>query len=201
MFYLDGPCIANVADMNSKFLQKDGISMVEVNKMSFQQFVKTFGSVIEWTPLAAARVWECRPFNSLKELHQKFSKFIQETLNDEAKISLIRCYADLSGKLTENLSCESILERKAAGLFDLTVAESRQLYELNERYKKRFRFPFVICSKDNNKQTILEQINVRMQNDRATEVIHALNEIIKIAWYRLISIVSHNTLILFLICN
>lgn len=161
--------------------------------MQFQQFIETFGSVIERMPLAAARVWECRPFINLTELHQEFSKFIQ-TLDDEAKISLIRCYTDLSGKLTSNLSQDSILEREAAGLFNLTITESRQLYKLNEQYKERFGFPFVICSKENNKQMILERIKVRMLNDTATEVEQALNEITKIAWHRLNRIISHVTL-------
>ena len=170
-------------------------AMMEVNSMDCKQFVEMFGSVIERTPLAAATVWKSRPFNNLTELHREFSKFLEEALNAQAKIGIIRCYSDLSRKLTDDLSNESVSERKAAGLLELTDIESQKLCELNKRYKKRFGFPFVICSKENNKQGILERLNIRLKSDKVTEVREALSEITKIAWYRLNHIIPQNIIV------
>ena len=167
------------------------LSLEEVNRMDFQQFTEIFGSVIEQTPLVAATVWSCRPFADLAILHKAFTDFIQRDIFPEARAGIIRCYPDLAGKLAQasRLSEESTREHKAAGLLELSDSERRELNSLNDGYKKRFGFPFVVCARENKKESIFAGLKARLGNSLQDEEQQALKEISKIAWHRLNDIV------------
>lgn len=170
------------------------LSLEELNRMDFQQFTETFGSVIEQTPLVAATVWSYRPFNDLASLHKAFTNFIQRNIFPEARAGIIRCYPDLAGKLaqTSQLSEESTREHKAAGLLELSDSERKELSSLNESYKKKFGFPFVVCARENKKESIFSGLRARLANSLSNEEELALKEISKIAWYRLNDIVVND---------
>ena len=57
-------------------------------------------------------------------------------------------------------------------------------------YSERFGFPFVICARENTKQTILTALQARCENDRQTEIAGAIAEIAKIARLRLFDVVT-----------
>ena len=162
-----------------------------VNSMGFQEFTEEFGSVIEHTPLVAAAVWSHRPFTDLQNLHGAFCAFISQLQPETAKIGIIRCHPDLAGKLANagTLTSESTKEQKSAGLLELTEIERKELTAINERYKQKFSFPFVICARENKKQAIFEGIRTRLGNTVDDEVNNAVQEVNKIAWYRLADIV------------
>ena len=163
------------------------LTMQQVNRMGFQEFTTTFSSIIEHTPLAAATVWSYRPYDSLATLHKAFADFIQVDLFPAARTGVIRCYPDLAGKIAQSnqLSAESTVEHKAAGLLELSDSEREELTVLNERYKEKFGFPFVICARENKKEAIFAGLKARLLNELAEEEEQALKEISKIAWYRL----------------
>lgn len=175
-----------MADLRDKKL-----SIEDVNGMDFQQFIETFASVIEHTRLVAATVWSYRPYANLQALHRAFANFIQTDLFPEARAGIIRCHPDLAGKLSQSrqLSKESTREQTAAGLLELTDSERKELTTLNERYKKKFGFPFVVCARENKKEAIFAGLRARLGNEVADEVQEAVREISKIAWYRLNDIV------------
>ena len=159
-------------------------SLEVINAMDFQEFVDTMASIIEHTPLAAATVWNSKPFQDLATLWEAFCNFVRE-LQPGAQMGVIRCYADLDNKLSTHHSTHSIEERKIAGLPRLTAEEASELSLLNSQYKKKFRFPFVICSRENNSQSILKAIKKRLTNNEDREMYQALEEIFKIALHRL----------------
>lgn len=163
------------------------LTMQQVNRMGFQEFTATFSSIIEDTPLAAATIWSYRPYDSLSALHKAFADFIQVDLFPAARKGIIRCYPDLAGKIAQSnqLSMESTSEHKAAGLLELSDSEKEELTVLNERYKEKFGFPFVICARENKKAAIFAGLKARLLNVLAEEEEEALKEISKIAWYRL----------------
>jgi OHCU decarboxylase len=140
---------------NSSAVQQKSLEVI--NAMDFQEFVDAMATIIEHTPLAAATVWNNKPFQNLVTLWQAFCNFVQE-LQPEAQMGVIRCYADLDNKLSTHHSKHSIEERKIAGLPCLTAEEASDLSLLNSQYKIKFSFPFVICSRENNSQSILEAI-------------------------------------------
>jgi 2-oxo-4-hydroxy-4-carboxy-5-ureidoimidazoline decarboxylase len=44
-----------------------------------------------------------------------------------------------------NLTAESTKEQSSAGLQNLTEQERQKMNHLNQQYKQKFGFPFVIC--------------------------------------------------------
>lgn len=57
--------------------------------------------------------------------------------------------------------------------------------ELNEDYKRRFGFPFVICARMNDKDKILRQLSERCENEPAAERARGIEEVKKICKLRL----------------
>ena len=170
------------------------VTIKQVNDMDFETFKDTFGEVIENTPLVAAAVWSYRPFRDLMSLQLAFTSFVRSDLCPQAKAGLVRCYPDLQfsgrGKLPGELSRESLSERTDAGLYEITASEDQEMTELNKQYRKKFCFPFVICVRENNIQTILTNIRSRMRNEVADEMDLTLKEISKIACLRLKDLVE-----------
>lgn len=165
----------------------------EVNKMSFSDFIQTFGSVIEHTPLAAATIWSSGPFADLNCLHRAFTTFISD-LNEPTKAGVLRCHPDLAGKLAQSgmLSSNSMTEQSAAGLLDLSEQERKDLISMNHQYREKFNFPFIICARENKKDAIIREIRNRLGNSVCHEVECAIGEVCKIAWYRLAGLVKQD---------
>jgi 2-oxo-4-hydroxy-4-carboxy-5-ureidoimidazoline decarboxylase len=57
-------------------------------------------------------------------------------------------------------------------------------------YRKKFGFPFVICARLNKKEAILTGFEQRLKNSREQEIKTALEEICKIAEFRLRDLIS-----------
>ena len=55
----------------------------------------------------------------------------------------------------------------------------------NEAYKNKFRFPFVICARQNKKEAILRGIVKRYHRTVEEETESAMKEVMKIALFRL----------------
>ncbi len=64
------------------------------------------------------------------------------------------------------------------------------MFFLNCRYKSKFGFPFVICARENKKAAILSGLNNRLKNSNNKEVTQGVEEVKKIAFYRLLDIME-----------
>ncbi|XP_059819275.1 2-oxo-4-hydroxy-4-carboxy-5-ureidoimidazoline decarboxylase [Hypanus sabinus] len=167
------------------------------NSMDYEEFVDKFGNAIERCPLIAATVWTNRPFTSLDALEKAFGDFI-DLLPSSGKEGLLRCHPDLAGRdlFRGILSTESQGEQTQAGLTNLTAEQRSQLTELNALYKKRFHFPFVICARMNDKDTIIRHLSSRIHNSPEHELKTSVEEVKKICHLRLLDIfnqVRHGT--------
>ena len=90
------------------------------------------------------------------------------------------------------LTPDSASEQASAGLDRLTAEEIATFERLNQAYKDKFEFPFVICARGNRKDTILKGFAARLSNSRDGEIEIALREIARIAYLRLLDVVNHN---------
>ena len=100
-----------------------------------------------------------------------------------AHLELIRAHPDLGTRL--KLSDSSTAEQASAGLDQLSPDEFERFTALNDRYRERFGFPFIIAVRDNTRAQILEAFVRRIGNDREAEVSTALTQIARIARIRL----------------
>lgn len=107
------------------------------------------------------------------------------------KEGILRCHPDLAGRDLHRgtLTRESREEQARAGLDALESAEASRMARLNEEYKERFGFPFVICARMTDKESILRQLSERCQNERVVERARGIEEVKKICRLRLQSLV------------
>ncbi|GAA6217323.1 putative 2-oxo-4-hydroxy-4-carboxy-5-ureidoimidazoline decarboxylase [Lates japonicus] len=161
-----------------------------LNALPYEDFVNIFGNVVEKCPIITAAVWSKRPFVNLSALEAAIDEFI-DALPESGKEGILRCHPDLAGRDLQRgtLTQESREEQARAGLDALGSAEASRMARLNEEYKERFGFPFVICARMNDKASILRQLSERCQNERAAERARGIEEVKKICRLRLYGLV------------
>lgn len=166
-------------------------ALAAINAFDQDDFVALLGFVFENSPWIAAQAWYARPFRDRAQLHQALVAVVTATARDE-QVALIRAHPDLAGKLARagQLTRESAGEQAAAGLDSLTPEEVEAFTQQNAAYRAKFDFPFVICARLNQKDTILASFADRLHNSRDEEIRTALAEIAKIAALRLESVVA-----------
>lgn len=167
-------------------MAKTPLTLPQVNSFDQHQFVAALGYLFEGSPWIVEEAWHARPFADLASLHHALCRVMYDA-STERKLSLIRAHPDLVGKaaLAGTLTPESTSEQASAGLDNLTQEEVATFTRLNSAYNGRFGFPFVICARENKKESILAGFDTRLRNSREDEIQIALDEIAKIARLRL----------------
>lgn len=104
----------------------------------------------------------------------------------------MKLHPDLAGKLADEgqLTHESTQEQKAAGLDKLTTDEKQEMNKLNNLYKTKFGFPFVICARENKAESILNGLKTRLNNEKQQELITGIEEVKKICILRVKDIIK-----------
>ncbi len=163
----------------------------ELNRASSATFVATLGHLFEHSPWVVEDAWSRRPFRDVAHLHAELC-FSMRSATREKQLALIDAHPDLAGRLAQQkqLTAESTREQSSAGLDQLTDAELAEFTRLNDSYKARFGFPFIICARLNAKSAILAAMQSRLGNSPDAEFATALGEIEKIAWLRLQAILA-----------
>ncbi|KDE20375.1 OHCU decarboxylase [Acetobacter aceti 1023] len=162
------------------------MTLQDVNALSPQQFVETFGGIYEHSPWVAEAAAAQRPFTSFEHMQQAFSNAVQQAPESQ-KLALVKAHPELGHRMgiDPELSAESTQEQGSAGLDRLSPAEYTQLRNLNDAYQKKFGMPFVICVRKATKAIILEAMEQRLASSFATELAEALKQIDAIATLRL----------------
>jgi OHCU decarboxylase len=157
-----------------------------LNACDRDAFVGALGHLFEHSPWVAEETFGRRPFASLEALHGALCATMRGA-PAERQLALVRAHPDLAGRLAKagELTAASTGEQAAAGLDRLTPAEAAEIQRLNDAYKGRFGFPFVICARLNAKDTILAAMRSRFESSPEAELSTALGEIAKIARLRL----------------
>jgi 2-oxo-4-hydroxy-4-carboxy-5-ureidoimidazoline decarboxylase len=169
------------------------LALDDVNALTATEAVERLGHLFEHSPWIVKATWPQRPFASRAALHRALVETVRAA-SIERQEALIRAHPDLVGQaaLAGTLTRASTGEQAAAGLDAgaLTETETAAFARNNAAYRERFGFPFVICARENRKDSILTGFDARLQNSREEEIRHALREIEKIAWYRLVDVVA-----------
>ena len=165
---------------------KRSLSLSELNAMPAAQFVAHLGEVFEHSPWVARRAAVGRPFSSVGVLHDVMVAAVRAA-GPEAQDTLIRAHPDLAGKAARarDLSDASTGEQASAGLDSLTDEEYERFDRLNQAYRDKFGFPFIIAVKGLDKTAILTAFERRIGHDEETERQTALEQIARIARIRL----------------
>lgn len=102
-------------------------------------------------------------------------------------MALIQAHPDLAGKaaVARTLTEASTREQAGAGLDQCTAEEYDRFVTLNDAYKARFGFPFIMAVKGSDRHAILQAFETRLAHTVDEEFSQALAEINKIALFRL----------------
>ena len=152
-------------------------------------FVARFGAVYERSPWIAETVFEegLTPRHDRPSgLHEAMKKAVEASPRDQ-QLALLRAHPDLAGRLAMagGLTVHSASEQAGAGLDQCTPEEFNRFTALNDAYKAKFGFPFIMAVKGRNRGEILAAFEARSANDAASEFRAALDEVHKIALFRL----------------
>lgn len=167
---------------------KDGrLSIQQVNQMQKNEFVGTVGWVFEHSPWVAERAWENRPFQSREGLLHSMAAVVEKA-EKSLQLALLRAHPDLGTRL--KMSEVSQREQAGVGLDQLPKEQFEEFVALNQKYVMKFGFPFIMAVKGQNKDTILAAMKERVDYSYEDECGTALNEVYKIAGFRLNDIID-----------
>jgi OHCU decarboxylase len=150
-------------------------------------FISLYGGIYEHSPWVAERVApEAAGVIDPAEIADLMAECVDNAA-PEQQLALIRAHPDLAAraKVADELTAASKAEQASAGLDQCSKIEYERFEALNEAYKDKFGFPFVMAVRGSSCAEILEAFSARLQNDYDLEFETALTEIHKIARLRL----------------
>ena len=156
--------------------------------IKLDQVINLLKSVYEHSPWVPERLFSADLTEIIDKDHlQKKMKEIVDNANKIEKLVLIKAHPELGNKLqkSDQLTKFSKDEQRSAGLDQCSEEEYETLNQLNERYREKFNFPFIIAVKGISKKKIIEQMRKRVLNTEIVEFENAITEIHKIAKIRI----------------
>jgi OHCU decarboxylase len=162
------------------------LTIEALNAISVQEFTAALGSIFEHSPWVAARAALLRPFVSREQLHQAMgAEVARASAAEQDALILAHPRLGARGRQRVQLTESSASEQSRAGLDACTDEEFAQLLRLNELYLARFAFPFILAVRGHTPESILDAMTQRLANDPATERATALQQINRIAGFRI----------------
>jgi len=149
-------------------------------------FVARYGGIYEHsTWVAEETADEAMHARNGEDLAELFAECV-DNASSERRLALIRAHPDLAGRaaIAGELTEASNVEQASAGIDQCSPEEFARFQDLNERYKAKFDFPFVMAVRNSNRHEILAAFETRLTNDLEDEFEHAIEEIHKIARLR-----------------
>src|SRR5882672_7564843 len=166
-------------------------TIADLNACSKADFVAALGNVFEYSPWIAEQAANARPFAGVVALFEAMQAAVQRAPSD-VRLALIKAHPDLADKTQRaaGLTAESNAEQNSAGLDRLSDAEYEAFERVNNAYRAKFGFPYIVCVRRHTKDSILRDFAKRLPNDARTETQTSLEEICRIAALRLDQLVA-----------
>ena len=158
-----------------------------INKLSEIQFIKLFANIFENSQFIAEALYEKKGdgFSDFENLTKKMMDIFENTTKEQ-KLKILNAHPDLADKAKiSSLTSDSKNEQNSAGLDQCTEDEFNEFKKLNDLYKKKFNFPFILAVKGKNKNEILDNFKKRISFDPTTEFDQAIKQVKQIASLRL----------------
>ncbi|HVK34962.1 MAG TPA: 2-oxo-4-hydroxy-4-carboxy-5-ureidoimidazoline decarboxylase, partial [Microlunatus sp.] len=166
------------------------IRLDQVNSMSRDQFVATFGSLFQGPGWVVERAYDRRPFADTPALRAAFQDALFTADGGEQR-DLLAFYPDLGSDSSPEMSEETKKDRAASGLLLLNDEDHEQFSHLTSAYRERFGIPLIMSVRDVEKRDqILKSGWGRLQNSPAQEQATAVIEVAKIANHRFDDLVA-----------
>ena len=161
------------------------VMLGELNRMGSADFAASIGDTFELAPWVAEAAAAKRPFAKVTALHEAMMGALRAAPRGR-QLEFLRGHPDLAGKAARAgaLTDDSKREQASVGLDSLSEEEFARFHRLNDAYKAKFGFPFMICVRRHTRDSILAQFERRLGNDANTEFASALQEVFYITRLR-----------------
>jgi len=166
-------------------------TITQLNAMPEAEFVQVLGGIYEHSPWFAEAAAKQRPFANVAELAAALRGAV-DAAGEEAQVKLVRAHPELAGRaaVRGELTAESTREQAGAGLDQCTAEEFQRLQDLNAAYNRKFGFPFILAVRGYDRHGIIDAFARRIENEPAVELQTCINQIHRIAQFRLNDLVS-----------
>lgn len=155
--------------------------------MDTHDFISRYGGVYEHSPWVAEQAAAVAAgIDDPKRIAEIMADCV-DNADVDRQLELIRAHPDLASRarIAGELTAASTAEQASAGLDRCSKVEYERFEALNDAYKEKFGFPFVMAVRDSSCKEILEVFSRRLKNDYDVEFETALAEIHTIARLRL----------------
>jgi 2-oxo-4-hydroxy-4-carboxy-5-ureidoimidazoline decarboxylase len=165
--------------------------LAELNACSHADFVAALANIFEYSPWIAEQAASARPFAGVGPLFDAMKAAVDRAPT-ELRLALIKAHPDLANKTQRaaGLTAESNAEQNSVGLDRLSDAEYEAFERVNNAYRSKFGFPYIVCVRRQTKDSILRDFERRLPNDAATEMQSSVEQICRIAALRLDQLVA-----------
>src|SRR6266436_80840 len=166
-------------------------TLADLNACSKDDFVAALSNIFEYSPWIAEQAAGGRPFAGVRPLFEAM-KVAVDRAPAELRLALIKAHPDLADKTQRaaGLTAESDAEQNSAGLDRLSDSEYDVFTRVNNAYRAKFGFPYIVCVRRQTKDSILRDFECRLPNDAKTEMQTSIEEICRIAALRLDQLVA-----------
>ena len=162
----------------------------KINKLSRSEFIEIFANIFENARWIAEKLYNQKPFNNFEDLSSKMLGIFKTAIK-ETQLKILNAHPDLANKVKiGSLTKDSQREQSNSGLDQCSEEEFNEFENLNNKYKKKFGFPFIFAVKDKNRKEILNNFRKRILHGKNKEFIGAKKQVKKIANLRLREIKS-----------
>jgi len=144
---------------------------------------------------------------NVKILFDEMKQYVKSSPS-EVQLELLKSHPDLCLKLEQidadaaqqkdklDITEESRQEQGRAGLSTLTPTERQNFTQWNDAYKSKFNIPFILAVRNASKYTVLSALEGRLtakNSSQHEEIAHALFQVDKIAFMRLLEKVTYKS--------
>jgi 2-oxo-4-hydroxy-4-carboxy-5-ureidoimidazoline decarboxylase len=166
-------------------------TLADLNACGKEDFVAALANVFEYSPWIAEQAAMARPFAGVNALFNTMKRVV-DAAAPEPRLALIKAHPDLANKTQRaaGLTAESSAEQNSVGLDRLSDAEYEAFERVNNAYRGKFGFPYIVCVRRHTRDSILRDFERRLPNDAATEMQKSIDEICRIAALRVDQLVA-----------
>ena len=166
-------------------------SLEQLNTMPPDAFEAALSGIFEHSPWVAEEAATARPFASVDALYEAMREIVANS-GEVRQLALINAHPELAGKaaVRGELTAESTREQSGAGLATCTQEEFDKLHRLNAAYRAKFGFPFILAVRGYDRAGIIANFEARVNNTRDEELRTSLEQIYRIARFRIDDLVT-----------
>ncbi|MEI7530920.1 MAG: 2-oxo-4-hydroxy-4-carboxy-5-ureidoimidazoline decarboxylase [Betaproteobacteria bacterium] len=175
-------------------MSSNHITLEEINRLNQKEFVDKLFGIYEHSPWIPERAYSKAPFGDGEDLAKEM-RLVVAAASHQEQLGLIAAHPELAGKASvrKELTAESNQEQSGAGLDQCTPEEFGLLNEMNQAYNQKFGFPFILAVKGHNRHSIIQEFSKRLNNSLEDEFKACLEQIDKIATFRLNDLIGKLT--------